>query len=140
MQNLDETLTLFSAEIEYRGNDPVLLVPEQELEIGALEEDGTYRVAVFPTMDVEPVSQGGSASGRTQAIQEGSEPPVSEGDVVEVEIEDVGEQGDGIARVGPGYVIFVPDTKAGDRVKIEIGRVHDNFAFAEVIENEPITG
>lgn len=68
-----------------------------------------------------------------------SEPPVEEGELREVEIEDTGEKGDGIARVGPGYVVFVSDTKVGDRVTVRITQARDNFAFAEVVEAEPVS-
>jgi predicted RNA-binding protein with TRAM domain len=65
---------------------------------------------------------------------------VSVGDRLDVEIEDVGEQGDGIARVERGYVVFVPDASLGDRVTIEITRTQENFGFAEVVNPEPVTG
>jgi predicted RNA-binding protein with TRAM domain len=51
-----------------------------------------------------------------------------------VEIEDLGKQGDGIARVERGYVIIVPDTEVGERVKIEVTEVKSNFAVGEVVE------
>ena len=60
--------------------------------------------------------------------------PVSEGEHVVVDIEDIGTQGDGIARIGPGYIVFVPDTEIGDRVTVQIGEVKSNFAFAEVVD------
>ncbi|HEX7515068.1 MAG TPA: TRAM domain-containing protein, partial [archaeon] len=46
---------------------------------------------------------------------------------------DIAKQGDGIARIS-GFVIFVPHTKIGDEVKIEIKAVKRNFAFGEVVE------
>ncbi len=58
--------------------------------------------------------------------------PVKEGDVLEVQIEGVGEKGDGIARVS-GFVIFVPNTKAGKRVKIKMTRVLAKVGFGELI-------
>jgi predicted RNA-binding protein with TRAM domain len=54
-----------------------------------------------------------------------------------VEIEDLGKQGDGIARVERGYVIIVPDTEVGERVKIEVTEVKSNFAVGEVVEESP---
>ncbi len=62
------------------------------------------------------------------------EPPVEEGETREVEIEDIGEQGDGITRVERGFVVIVPDTKESERVNIEITNVRQNVAFAEVVE------
>jgi predicted RNA-binding protein with TRAM domain len=51
-----------------------------------------------------------------------------------VEIDDLGEQGDGITRVDRGYVVIVPDTEQGERVRIRISDVQRNVAFAEVVE------
>jgi predicted RNA-binding protein with TRAM domain len=49
-----------------------------------------------------------------------------------VKIEDVGREGDGIARV-EGFVVFVPNTKKGDNVKIQISKVSRRVGFAEVV-------
>ena len=65
--------------------------------------------------------------------------PVGAGDRIEVDVVDVGDQGDGIARIGPGYVVFVPETTVGDRVTVEITEARDNFAFGTVREGEPIS-
>jgi len=59
-------------------------------------------------------------------------PPVKEGDEMSVKIEAVGEKGDGIAKVN-NFVVFVPNTKQGDLVKVKITKVLRNMAFAEVI-------
>jgi len=63
------------------------------------------------------------------------EAPVREGDIIDVTIESVGGKGDGIARVS-GFVIFVPATKQGDRVKIKVTRVLRKFAFGELAEGK----
>jgi predicted RNA-binding protein with TRAM domain len=59
---------------------------------------------------------------------------VDEGETREVEIEDIGEQGDGITRVERGFVVIVPDTEQGERATVEITDVRENVAFAEVVE------
>jgi len=59
--------------------------------------------------------------------------PVSEGKTYDVKIEDIAQKGDGIARI-EGYVIFVPDTVAGEEVKVKITRVLPKYAFATVVE------
>jgi predicted RNA-binding protein with TRAM domain len=74
------------------------------------------------------------AETESQQQREPLEPPVNEGETREVEIEDIGEQGDGITRVERGFVVIVPDTKESERVKIEITDVRQNVAFAEVVE------
>lgn len=59
--------------------------------------------------------------------------PVNVGETYEVSINAVGEKGDGIARV-KGFVLFVPNVKKGDNVKIRITKVLKNVGFAEVVE------
>jgi len=63
----------------------------------------------------------------------GPKPPVNEGDEIEVEILSVGEKGDGMAKKD-GYCIFVPNTKAGDKVTVKINKTLRNVGFADVIE------
>ena len=55
--------------------------------------------------------------------------PVEVGKEYDVKIEDVAREGDGIARV-EGFVIFVPETKVGDQVKIQVDKVMRRFAIA----------
>lgn len=62
------------------------------------------------------------------------QPPVSEGQTREVEIESLGDQGDGIAKVERGYVVIVPDTEVGERVTVRLDKVRENVGFAEVIK------
>jgi len=56
--------------------------------------------------------------------------PVQVGESYDVSIDDVAKEGDGIARV-EGFVIFVPQTKVGDKVKIKVNKVMRKFAIAE---------
>jgi predicted RNA-binding protein with TRAM domain len=58
--------------------------------------------------------------------------PVKDGEVFDVTIEAVGEKGDGIAKK-QGFVLFVPGTKQGERVKIRVTRVLKSVGFAEKI-------
>ncbi len=62
----------------------------------------------------------------------GSNAPVVAGQTYDVKIEDVAKKGDGIARI-EGFIIFVPGTKVGDQVKIEVETVKRNFAVAKVV-------
>ena len=59
--------------------------------------------------------------------------PVDEGDVVEVEVDDLGSKGDGIARVD-GFVVFVPGGEVGETYEVEVTSVGRKFAFAEIQE------
>ena len=58
--------------------------------------------------------------------------PVRVGEELDVTIEAVGEKGDGICKK-KGFVLFVPNTKQGDNVKIRITKVLRKVGFAEVI-------
>lgn len=60
--------------------------------------------------------------------------PVEKGETHHVEIEQLGDEGDGIAYV-EGFVVFVPETEITDAVDIEIDAVHDSFAVGEVLEH-----
>jgi predicted RNA-binding protein with TRAM domain len=59
--------------------------------------------------------------------------PVEIGKEYEVDIQETSRRGEGIARV-QGLVIFVPNTKSGDHVKIRITKISRRFAEAEVVE------
>jgi predicted RNA-binding protein with TRAM domain len=59
--------------------------------------------------------------------------PVNEGEEYDVKIEDMGRDGDGIAKV-EGFIVFVNGAKVGDEVKIRITSTRRNFAFADVVE------
>lgn len=60
------------------------------------------------------------------------EAPVEEGKQYEVDIKELSRRGDGLARV-EGFVVFVPNTKLGEHVRIRITRVANTFAVGEVI-------
>ena len=59
--------------------------------------------------------------------------PVSAGDRVDVEIEGVGEEGDGIAYLD-GYTLFVPDTTVGESVTVVVEELKPRFGFAKRVE------
>lgn len=59
--------------------------------------------------------------------------PVNVGEEYDVKIEDMGRSGDGIAKV-EGYIIFVPNTKKGQEVKIKVTETKRNLGFGELVE------
>lgn len=71
---------------------------------------------------------------REGGFREGGFAPVRVGEELEVTIEAVGEKGDGIAKV-KGFVLFVPGTKAGEKVMVRVNKVLRKVGFAEVIGN-----
>lgn len=129
----DDVLCLFSAQIERQNGSYHINIPEYELTLGDLKPGSSYRVAILSTDSAQttPTEAQRSTQGRTT-----SEPPVEVGDQRTVDIEDIGEQGDGIARVERGYVVVVPETEINERVTIEITDVTETVAFGEVLERE----
>lgn len=133
MEISDELQCLFSATIDERDGDYVIEIPDDELRLGTLREAGTYRVALLPAPGAD--EQSPNTSDSEQDRDRGAlTPPVEEGEERTVEIEDIGEQGDGLARVERGFVVIVPDTETGERVRIEVTDVRQNVAFGDVQE------
>lgn len=129
----DKLRCLFSAQAEQRGGSSVIEIPKREIRRGEIEPGATYRVAVLPSPSDTESEQTDTEPERPRGPPA---PPVESGDTREVEIEDIGEQGDGIARVERGFVVIVPDTELGERVTVEIAEVQQNVAFADVIARQ----
>ena len=158
MEIPDELCCLFSSEIEAKDGEYTLTVPTQEIVDGDIQPNDAYRVAILkhpspaestkrktaqePAKDTErettqeTVSTTAHDEENSQRQSSPSAAPVEEGDRRTVEIEGVGEKGDGIARVDKGYVVIVPDTEKRDRVTVEINNVTPTVAFAEVVERK----
>ena len=136
MEIPEELLCLYTARVESHDGSHVVDVPDRELRNGDIEAGGQYRVALLPTSgsDESTPAEEPEPSGE----REPRDPPVAEGDRRTVEIENLGDQGDGIARVERGYVVIVPGTDIGDEVTIEIEDLHPNFAMARVVEDESL--
>lgn len=134
MEIADELICMFNAQVVERNDSYMIEVPKREVNLGTVRNNRSYRVAFLPTVSEPGRETGANASGPTRRRRTNREPPVDEGDRIEVEIEDVGDQGDGLARIGPGYIVFVPETEVGDRVTVEVAEVRENFAFGNVIE------
>ena len=58
--------------------------------------------------------------------------PVEIGKEYDVEIAETSRRGEGIARI-KGLVVFVPNTKPGDKVKVRITRISRRFCEAELV-------
>lgn len=117
---------------------------DYEQDFDDLEEDENQEVEVTEEGTVEeheepePVEETTEESETTEETGgEGSDEdfdkPVAEGETVELEIEDLGSKGDGIARV-EGFVIFVPGGEVGETYDVEITSVGRKFAFGEIAE------
>jgi predicted RNA-binding protein with TRAM domain len=127
----DKLLCLFSAEIREDEHTHTVEIPRREVEAGSIEAGETYRVALISREETEKAPET-----HTDPAGDQPQPPVEQGELRYVEVEDIGKQGDGIARVERGYVIIVPGADIGDRVKVEITEVKSNFAVGEIIEED----
>jgi predicted RNA-binding protein with TRAM domain len=131
----DQLECLFSGSIDQHGDAYRIEIPQSELEEGTLTSGETYRVAVLSKTAHHDDGEIHQQSAGTPSDSESSDrqsPPVEPGDIREVTIESLGEQGDGIAKIDRGYVVIVPDTRPDDKVTIEIEQTRENVAFARV--------
>ena len=135
MEISDKLLCLFNAEVTVKDDEYVVEVPKSEIETGSVDPGDVYRVALISRSDADD-SQSSSSQSTTETASSEPQPPVEEGEIRYVEIEDIGKQGDGIARVERGYVIIVPGAEIGERGKVEVTEVKSNFAVGEIIDEE----
>ncbi|MBV0900822.1 TRAM domain-containing protein [Haloarcula salina] len=135
----DALNTLFSAQVESDGDRYVVEIPKREVSHGALAPGETYRVGLLSQVDGETATSTPEPARETDSVSTSSgvpQPPVDEGEVREVTIESLGDQGDGIAKVERGYVVIVPDGQPGDSPTVEIETVQENVAFASVVDTD----
>ncbi|PSQ45240.1 deoxyribonuclease [Halobacteriales archaeon SW_7_68_16] len=127
MEISDELVCLFSADVRETDDRYVVEIPRREVETGGVAPGEVYRVALIRRTGSEDDAGG---------VERGDEPdpPVGVGDTRYVEIEDIGKQGDGIARVERGYVIIVPGAEMDEQVKVEVTEVKSNFAVGEIVD------
>jgi len=122
-----ELLCLFNAELENQDGSYRIEIPRREVELETIEAGEVYRTAIIKRFATESVEEPESND---------QSPPVSEGEIREVEIESMGQKGDGIARVKRGFVVIVSDAEVGDQVSVRITEVRDNVAFAYPLVSE----
>jgi len=141
----DDLLCLYSARVSEQDDKYTIEVPKREIHQGNVESGDTYRIAILSsTVDSSLSETGTQSEAKTESSPTsfqsrdtgGSQPPVSEGETREVEVESLGDQGDGIAKIDRGYVIIIPDTEVGERVTVRLENVQENVGFAEVIKRQ----
>lgn len=143
MVEIPDTLrSVFSATIESDDGSYTLEVPASEVRHDAIQSGETYRIAVLEagrTPVRSDTQSSDTSSGVSVTAQENdpSEPPVEEGDIRDVTVEAVGDQGDGIAKVDRGYVVIVSEGQPGDEPTVRIEQVQQNVAFATIVEPDP---
>jgi predicted RNA-binding protein with TRAM domain len=145
----DDLLCLYSARVTEQDDTYTIEVPKREVRQGSLQSGEAYRVALIPSTTNESASGAETRdevdTRAEETTEQGShprsrdarsDPPVSEGEMREVEIESLGDQGDGITKIDGGYVVIVPDTEVGERVTIRLDDVRENVGFAEVVKRQ----
>ena len=141
MEISDNLLCLYSARVSEQEDTYTIEVPKREVEHGTIQSEKTYRIALLsPSTDdsdtIDETESTNSTESTSPKPRSGAsqDPPVSAGQTREVEIESLGDQGDGIAKVERGYVVIVPDTEVGERVTVRLETVQENVGFAEVVK------
>ena len=121
-----------------------------EVALDVLDTGGDFAAKVFDGQDVDPLKEDIDAEFeyvrevRPDASRDSSSElylvgkhrltaPVSEGDQVEVTIEDIGSEGDGIAKVD-GFTLFVSGVEEGDEVEVRVDDVKPKYAFAQPVQ------
>ena len=128
----DQLEWLFTTSIEEDGDSYSIEIPREELDVGTVSAGESYRVVILDEPQPGNSERQPAAASATAGASSSSTPPVSSGDVREVTIESLGEQGDGIAKVERGYVLIVPGARPEDEVTVEITNARENFAFTRV--------
>jgi predicted RNA-binding protein with TRAM domain len=75
---------------------------------------------------------GGGFGGRKRSFGYSQDKPVKEGEIYDIEIIEVGSRGDGIAKI-QNFVIFIPGTQKGQKVRVKITQVRASSAVGEVV-------
>ncbi|MFO8110320.1 MAG: translation initiation factor IF-2 subunit beta [Thermoplasmata archaeon] len=70
--------------------------------------------------------------GKKKKVQAIEDKELKQGEVYQVLIQDIGREGDGMARKGK-YVIYVPGTTKGEMVKVRINNVTGTLAFGTLM-------
>ncbi|MFW5938614.1 MAG: TRAM domain-containing protein [Halanaeroarchaeum sp.] len=141
MVEIPDTLrSVFSATVREREGAYVVEIPPSEIHHEAVEAGKSYRIAVLEsvesTTENEAEAPPDARSPPSEDREGPPEPPVEEGEIRDVAIETVGDQGDGIAKVERGYVVIVPGAEPGDEPTVEIETVRQNVGFASVIADD----
>ncbi|SEP10412.1 Predicted RNA-binding protein, contains TRAM domain [Halogranum amylolyticum] len=131
----DSLQCLVTASVTGQNGSYRIEIPREEVELGELDVGEFYRVGVLTHTAASSPSESPDAA-PSAAPQEPQVPPVDEGEVREVTIETLGEEGDGIAKVERGYIIIVDGGQPGETVTVNVHTVRQNVAFAEIVPND----
>ena len=135
-----ELVYLSVHDIQQRNGQYYIQIPSEHIESGSLDQSKQYRIALIDTVDssqtesqyLDRHSDESDSSNFDQGQRD--QPPVSEGDVLTVEVDSTGEKGDGIAHVAGGYVVVVEGGTVGEEITVRIDTVKRNYSFATIID------
>ena len=141
MVDLPQSLrAVYTATLRERDDSYLIEVPKREVEHHAVSAGEVCRVALIDRVsDTSHDADSSSKASSEPMDSDSSGPPVAEGEIREVTIESLGDQGDGIAKVERGYVVIVPDVHPGDEPTVRIDRTQENVAFASVVDRDDRT-
>jgi predicted RNA-binding protein with TRAM domain len=118
--------SLFDRKFEKDGEDFVIRLPADKCDLSFFDPSSPVEITLEQDGDGKDVDTYG-------------EPPVAQGEILTIDIEEIGRQGDGIGFVDTNFVVFVPGSDVGDSVTVEIESVNDNFARACIAEQQQDT-
>jgi len=123
---------LYSAMIDTEGDSSTIAVPKRESITPARSNRDPPRALLTSTQsDSETATASPTTEAESSPPSSIDQPSVTEDDV---ETETLGDQGDGIAKIDPGYVIIVPETAVDDRVAVRIDTAEANMVSVEIIK------
>lgn len=120
MQSLSELVCAFTTRVFKQDEDLVVTIPKSECRMNNISSGDTVKVVL---LDQENTNN--------PVAKEDTSTPVSEGDVLDVDVISVGNKGDGVAKIASGFVIFIPGGNVGETVTVEITEVAGSYAKAE---------
>ena len=127
----DSLRSMFTGQIQESEDELILEIPKEEIDQRTISPRHTYRIALLAPTATPPDETNSGQTDKRRNLN----PPVSEGDICDVTIEDLGSKGDGIARVERGFVVIVPGVSPGDEPTVEIQRVNESVAFATIVRD-----
>ena len=122
---------LYSAMIDTEGDSSTIAVPKREFDnTSSIQPRPTGALLTSTQADSETATASPTTEAESSPPSSIDQPPVTEDDV---EIKTLGDQGDGIAKIGPGYVVIIPETAVDDRVAVRIDTAEANMVSVEII-------
>ena len=59
---------------------------------------------------------------------------MEKGQILEIKIDDMSGEGQGIGRADDGFVVFVPGAVVGDTARVQLTKLKKRYAFSKLME------